>query len=355
MPLHIGIVGLPNVGKSTLFQVITRKEIDRANYPFCTIDPNVGTVMVPDNRVDKLAALAHSLKKIYTVIEFVDIAGLVKGASKGKGLGNKFLANVREVDMIVYVLRAFVNDQIINVQPSIDILRDKEILDTEMALKDLVTLEKRINAIAKKAKTNDKEEELELMALRKAQAILDKGGILSEEVFNDREQKILKEYQLLTLKQRLYLLNGKEEEIDKKVIDVFEKNKWPYLVMDILTEFDGANLSLEERISFGIAEKLNVNTFVRKTYSLLDLITFFTTGPDEARAWTLKKGSTAPQAGGVIHTDFEKNFIKADVIQWEELLASGGFSSAQKKGLVRMEGKNYLIQDGDVIIIRSGV
>ena len=355
MPLHIGIVGLPNVGKSTLFQVITRKEIDRANYPFCTIDPNVGTVMVPDNRVDKLAALTHSLKKIYTVIEFVDIAGLVKGASKGKGLGNQFLANIREVDMIVYVLRAFTNDQIINVQSNIDVLRDKEILDTEMALKDLATLEKRINALAKKAKTNNKEAELELTALRRAQAILDKGGILSEEVFNDQEQKVLKEYQLLTLKQRLYLLNGKEEEIGKEVIDVFEENKWPYLVMDILTEFDAANLSLEERRSFGISEKLQVNAFVRKTYSLLNLITFFTTGSDETRAWTLKKGSMAPQAGGAIHGDLEKNFIKADVIEWEELLASGGFSSAQKKGLIRTEGKNYLIQDGDVIIIKSGV
>ena len=355
MPLHIGIVGLPNVGKSTLFQVITRKEIDRANYPFCTIDPNIGTVMVPDNRVDKLAALAHSLKKIYTVIEFVDIAGLVKGASKGKGLGNQFLASIREVDMIVYVLRAFVNDQIINIQPSIDILRDKEILDTEMALKDLATLEKRINVIAKKAKINSKEAELELTVLRRAQTILDKGGILSEEIFNDHEEKILKEYQLLTLKQRLYLLNGKEEEINKEVIDVFEENKWPYLVMDILTEFDAANLSLEERRSFGIVEKLQINAFVKKTYSLLNLITFFTTRPDETRAWTLKKGSTAPQAGGVIHGDFEKNFIKADVIQWDELLASGGFSSAQKKGWIRTEGKGYLIQDGDVIIIKSGV
>jgi GTP-binding protein YchF len=294
------------------------------------------------------------LKKIYTVIEFVDIAGLVKGASKGKGLGNQFLASIREVDMVVYVLRAFANDQIINVQPSIDILRDKEILDTEMALKDLATLEKRINVLAKKAKTNNKEVELELMVLRRAQTILDKGGILSEEIFSDREQKILKEYQLLTLKQRLYLLNGKKEEIDKEVINVFEENQWPYLIMDILTEFDAANLSLEERRSFGIAEKLQVNAFVRKTYSLLDLITFFTTGPDETRAWTLKKESTAPQAGGVIHGDFEKNFIKADVIQWDELLASGGLSSAQKKGLIRTEGKNYLVQDGDVIIIKSG-
>ncbi len=355
MPLHIGIVGLPNVGKSTLFQVITKKEIDRSNYPFCTIDPNIGTVMVPDERVDKLTDLIHSLKKIYTIIEFVDIAGLVKGASEGKGLGNQFLASIREVDMVVYVLRAFANDQIVNVQSSIDVLRDKEILDAEMVLKDLATLEKRINTIAKKAKADNKEAKLELAVLEKAQTILDKGGILSEETFNDQEQKILKSYQLLTLKPRLYLLNGKEEEVDKKIIDIFEKNKWPYLIMDILTEFDGASLSLEERKSFGMVEELKINAFIKKTYSLLNLITFFTTESNEIRAWTLKRGSTAPQAGGVIHGDFEKNFIKAEVIQWDKLLASGGFSSAQKEGLIRTEGKNYLVQDGDVIVIKSGV
>jgi len=352
MSLHIGIVGLPNVGKSTLFQTITKKEIDRSNYPFCTIDPNVGVVAVPDERVDKLANLTNSLKKIYTTIEFVDIAGLVKGASKGEGLGNQFLANIREVDAIVYVLRGFKNDKIINVQQTIDILRDKEILDTEMALKDLATVEKKINDLEKKVKANDKEVNSELETLRKIQILLNAGKALSEQNFNDNEKKILKEYQLLILKPRLYLLNGKENEIDKEIIDVFEKNQYPYLIMDILTEFDGAGLSLEERKSFGISEELKINNLIEKTYHLLDLITFLTTGQDETRAWTIKNGSTAPQAGGVIHSDFEKHFIKAEIIQSDKLLESGGFAEAREKGLIRTEGKNYIVQDGDVIEIK---
>jgi len=355
MPLHIGIVGLPNVGKSTLFQTITKKEINRSNYPFCTIDPNIGVVTVPDERVDKLADLTKSLKKIYTTIEFVDIAGLVKGASKGEGLGNQFLASIRNVDAIVYILRGFKNDKIVNIQQTIDILRDKKILDTEMALKDLATVEKRIKALEKGVRANDKEAKLELEILEKTQTCLNDGKILSEENLNDNEKKVLKSYQLLTLKPRLYLLNGKENEIDKKVIDVFEKNQWHYLVMDILTEFDGANLSLEERKTFGILEELKINNLIKKTYRLLGLITFFTTGHDETRAWTIKKGSTAPQAGGVIHSDFETHFIKAEVIKVDELLESKGFVEAQKKGLMRIEGKDYIVQDGDVIEIKSNI
>jgi len=355
MSLRIGIVGLPNVGKSTLFQTITKKEVDRSNYPFCTIDPNVGVVAVPDERVDKLADLTHSSKKIYTTIEFVDIAGLVKGANKGEGLGNQFLANIRNVDAIVYVLRAFKNDKVINVQQTIDILRDKEILDTEMALKDLETVEKRIGALERKVKANDKGAKVELEILRKIRSYLNLGEVLSEKNFNDKEKKVLKSYQLLTLKPRLYLLNGREDEIDKKVIGVFKKNQWPYLVMDILTEFDGASLSLEERKAFGISEELKINDLVKKTYHLLNLITFFTTGRDETRAWTIKKGSTAPQAGGVIHSDFERYFIKAEVISCDELLESGGLLKAREKGLIRTEGKDYIVQDGDVIEIKSSV
>jgi len=354
MPLHIGIVGLPNVGKSTLFQTLTKKEIDRSNYPFCTIDPNIGVVIVPDERVDKLTDLTHSLKKIYTTIEFVDIAGLVKGASKGEGLGNQFLANIREVDAVVYVLRGFKNDKILNIQKTIDILRDKEILDTEMALKDLATVEKKIDGLEKKAKTNDKEINFEIETIKKIQTHLNLGKILSEQTFNEREKKLLKDYQLLTLKPRLYLLNGKEEEIDKEVIDFFEKNQCHYIIMDILTEFDGANLSLEERKAFGISEELKINNLIKKTYYLLNIITFFTTGPDETRAWTIKKGSTASQAGGVIHSDFEKYFIKAEVIGSDKLLESNGFAKAREMGLIRIEGKDYVIQDGDVIEIKSG-
>jgi len=353
MSLRIGIVGLPNVGKSTLFQTITKKEIDRSNYPFCTIDPNVGVVAVPDERVDKLADLTHSIKKIYTTVEFVDIAGLVKGASKGEGLGNQFLANIREVDAVVYVLRGFKNDKIVNVHQTIDILRDKEILDTEMALKDLATVERKINVSEKKIKANDKEAKFELEILKKIQTYLNLGKILSEQIFDERERKLLKDYQLLTLKPRLYLLNGKEGEISKEVIDVFEKNQCDYLAMDILNEFDGSDLSSEERKAFGIFEKSRISDLIKKTYYLLDIMTFFTTGSDETRAWTIKVGSTAPQAGGVIHSDFEKHFIKAEVIKFDKLLESGGFLDARKGGLMRIEGKDYIVQEGDVIEIRS--
>jgi len=301
MSLSIGIVGLPNVGKSTLFQAITKKQIDRQNYPFCTIDPNIGVVTVPDERVDKLAELTNSARKIYTTIKFVDIAGLVEGANKGEGLGNKFLANIRETDAIVYVLRCFKNDKIINTQPKIDPLNEKGILDTEMELKDLES---------------------------------------------DAEQ-------LLMDKPRLFLLNGKKEEIDQSIIDEFEKNNWKYLILDILSEFDSASLSVEERKEFDLPIELKLNKLIKKSYDLLDLITFLTTGPDETRAWTLRKGSLAPRAGGVIHTDFEKNFVKAEVINWQKLLEAGGLSRAREQGLIRTEGKEYIVQDGDVIEIKA--
>ncbi len=353
MALHIGIVGLPNVGKSTLFQTITKKEIDCSNYPFCTIDPNVGVVAVPDKRVDKLADLTNSIKKIYTTIEFVDIAGLVKGASKGEGLGNQFLANIREVDAIVYVLRGFQNDKIINVRQTVDVLKEKEILDTEMALKDLATIEKRIEGLEKKIKANDKQAKSEIEIFKKVKNYLSAGKMLSEEALNENEKNILKPYQLLSLKPCLYLLNAKDGEIDKEVIAVFEKNQWSYLVMDILSEFDGADMSLEERKILGLPEELKINTLIEKTYRLLDLITFFSTRSNETRAWTIKKGSTVPQAGGVIHSDFETHFIKAEVIQCDELFKSQGFLKAREKGLIRTEGRDYVVQDGDVIEIKS--
>ncbi|MFH0805847.1 MAG: redox-regulated ATPase YchF [Patescibacteria group bacterium] len=333
MSLSIGIVGLPNVGKSTLFQSLTKKQIDRANYPFCTIDPNVGVVTVPDERVDQLAKLTKSAKKIYTTIEFIDIAGLVKGAHQGEGLGNKFLANIREADAILYILRIFKNDKIVNTQDEINPLEEKEILDAEMALKDLATLEKIPN--------------------KKAIQILEKGEMLYGRI-DKKEEEILKQYQLLTLKPRFFLLNGSENELTEEVRNDFENNNFPYLVIDILNEFEIGELDEEEKKDLGIKDESKLDLLIKKAYQLLDLITFLTTGADETRAWTIKKGSFAPQAGGAIHTDFEDKFIKADVINWQDLINIGGVAQAREKGLIRTEGKNYIIQDGDVIEIKHG-
>ena len=355
MSLSIGIVGFPNVGKSTLFQTITKKQVSIENYPFCTIDPNIGTVAVPDVRVDKLSELNNSKRKIYTTIEFVDIAGLVKGASKGEGLGNKFLSHIREVDAIIYVLRAFRNEKIINIQENIDILKDKEVLDTEMALKDLVVVEKRIQGLEKDIKTGNKEAIKESDVLKKAADLLEQGKILEEQIWQEDEEKRLKAYELLTLKPRLFLFNGKKDEVEDDVLELFKKNNWQFLIIDLLEQFEASVLNAEERKELGLSDKSQLDVLINESYKLLDLITFLTTGSDETRAWTIKRGSTAPRAGGVIHSDFEKNFIKADVINWQDLLNAGGFSSAREKGLIRTEGKEYIIKDGDVIEIKSGV
>jgi len=331
MSLAIGIVGLPNVGKSTLFQTITKKQVSRENYPFCTIDPNVGVVAVPDERVDKLAELSHSLRKIYTTVEFVDIAGLVKGASQGEGLGNQFLANIRETDAIVYVLRCFKKSDIINTLDRIDPLLEKETLETELMLKDLETVDKRLQTVSKDAKSGEKEILKELDILTKAQDFLQKGQLLLEVPWTDEELKILRNYQFLTLKPRIYLLNGTKEEIEESLLKVFEDNHWPYLIMDVASELEAVDFTPEEREEVGLPKESELDTLIKACYQLLNLITFFTTGPDETRAWTLKKGLKAPQAGGVIHSDFEKNFIKAEVINWQKLLEAGGWSEAREK------------------------
>ncbi len=354
MSLQIGIVGLPNVGKSTLFQALTKKQVDRSNYPFCTIDPNVGVVKVPDFRVDKLAEISKSAKKIYATVEFVDIAGLVKGASQGEGLGNKFLANIREVDLICYVLRCFKNDKIIKHDSSQDPISDKEILDAEMALKDLETLDKRISGLEREAKSGDKEKIFELEVIKKAKVIIERDQVLYKEDWEKEEKKVLKQYEFLTFKPRLYLLNGNKDEIDENVIQKFEKNNWPYLIINILEEFDAIGLTVDERRELELPEKLEMDNLIKKAYEKLGLITFLTTGEDETRAWTTDKGSSAPQASGVIHTDFEKYFINAEVVSYSDLVEVGGLVQARERGLVRTEGKGYIVKDGDVIEVRSG-
>jgi len=365
MSLSIGIVGLPNVGKSTLFKTLTKKEVDIANYPFCTIDPNVGVVLVPDQRVDKLAELSKSKKKIYATVDFVDIAGLVKGASQGEGLGNKFLSHIREVDAVLYVLRAFKNSDIINTQTEINPLKEKEILDVELILKDLETVNKRIDGLAASAKTPAGQgraalKELEL--LQRTKEFLSQEKVLAEQDFSDEEKLILKNFSLLTSKPRLYLLNGKPEEIDTATSDVARLS--PCLVIDVATEYEAeglaaeasakAALSKEDRLELGMSADSETDILIKKSYELLNLITFLTTGEDETRAWTIKKGDTAPVAGAAIHSDFQEKFVKAEVVFWKDLFDAGSYAKAREQGKLRTEGKEYIVKDGDVIEFKHG-
>jgi len=354
MSLSIGIVGLPNVGKSTLFKTLTKKQVLIANYPFATIDPNVGVVLVPDERVDKLAESSKSKKKIYATVDFVDIAGLVKGAAQGEGLGNKFLSHIREVDAILYVLRAFENADIINTQQDVNPLKEKEILDIELILKDLETIDKRIDGLDGEVRQNKKEAVKEMAVLKKAKDFLSQEKVLIDQEFTDDEKNILKSFQLLTFKPRLYLLNGKDEEVSREVLDIFQKNNWQYLIIDIATEFEAEGLSKEERKDLGLPLDSETDILVKKSYELLNLITFLTTGEDETRAWTIKKGDMAPKAGAAIHTDFENKFVKAEVVFWQDLLNVGGYPKAREQGKLRTEGKEYIVEDGDVIEFKHG-
>jgi len=352
--LSIGIVGLPNVGKSTLFKTLTKKPVLIANYPFATIDPNVGVVLVPDERVDKLAELSKSEKKIYATVDFVDIAGLVKGASQGEGLGNKFLSHIREVDAVLYVLRAFQKSDIINTQNEVNPIKEKEILDVELILKDLDTINKRIDSLAGDVRQNKKEAVKEDATLRKAKDFLSQEKVLVEQEFTEDEKIILNGFQLLTFKPRLYLLNGKDEEVDGGLIDIFNKNNWKYIIIDVATQFEAEGLSKEERKELGLPLDSETDVLVKKSYELLNLITFLTTGEDETRAWTIKKGDTAPKAGAAIHTDFESKFVKAEVVFWEDLIETAGYAKARELGKIRTEGKEYIVKDGDVIEFKHG-
>jgi len=336
MKLSMGIVGLPNVGKSTLFKALTQNEVNIANYPFATIDPNVGVVAVPDERLDKLAELSNSAKKIPAVVEFYDIAGLVKGANKGEGLGNQFLSHIRETDAVVEVLRCFQSGEIIHVENSVDPLRDMEIINAELALKDLDTLEKAWKKVEGDAKTGNKEAQKTLESFRKVKETLEKGEMLFQQQYKELlENPKLKELNLLTSKPQLYLLNGNPEDVSEEL-----KNKIKALGADY--------------IIINLSENPNLSALIQKAYEILGLISFFTTGEDETRAWTIKKGSKAPEAAGAIHTDFEKKFIRAEVIHWEKLVEAQGWAKAKQKGWLRLEGKDYVVQNGDVMVIRHG-
>lgn len=347
MSLSIGIVGLPNVGKSTLFKTLTKKQVLIANYPFCTIDPNVGVVLVPDERVDKLAELSHSAKKIYATVDFVDIAGLVKGASQGEGLGNKFLSHIREVDAVLYVLRAFKKSDIINTQNEINPLKEKEILDVELILKDLETVNKRLDGLIR---TNGSiQETKERQVLEKAKNFLSQEKVLIDMPFEDDEKEFLKGLSLLTFKPRLFLLNGSPQEIS---IELGARSD--FLILDVALEYESAEFSKEERIGLGLPQESGLDILVKKAYELLSLITFLTTGEDETRAWTIKNGDTAPIAGSAIHSDFRDKFVKAEVVFWQDLLSAGGYPKAREQGKLRTEGKEYVVADGDVIEFKHG-
>ena len=365
--MKLGIVGLPNVGKSTLFNSLTKAGAESANYPFCTIDPNVGVVAVPDERLKLLGDLYHSKKVTPAVIEFVDIAGLVKGASKGEGLGNQFLSNIREVDAIVHVVRCFEDSNVVHVDGSVNPLRDIETINLELIFSDLEILERRIAKVAKGARM-DKEQAKELAMLERVKERLEDGKLaIGFETEDEDEEEYFKNLNLLTAKPVIYAANVGQEDLAndgadnagvQAVREYAKETGSEVFAICAQIEEEISELDDEERQMFlddlGLKES-GLEKLIRASYHLLGLMSFLTSGEDETRAWTIKQGTKAPQAAGKIHTDFERGFIKAEVVNYKDLLENGSLAAAREKGLVRMEGKEYVVQDGDVILFRFNV
>ena len=363
--MKMGIVGLPNVGKSTLFNAITKAGAECANYPFCTIEPNVGIVPVPDERLDKLAQMYNPQKVTHAVIEFVDIAGLVKGASKGEGLGNKFLSHIREVDSIVEVVRCFEDSNIVHVDGSINPIRDIETINLELIFADMETVNKRMDTVKKKIKADKKYQE-ELNVFEKIKTALDNGKSARTVELNDEEKEIVKDAFLLTMKPILYIANVSEEQLGnvnedenvKKVVEYAKQENAEVIPLCVKIEEELSSLNDEDEKemldALGLDES-GLSKVIKKSYDLLGLMSFLTAGEPEVRAWTIKKGTKAPQAAGKIHTDIERGFIKAEIVSYNDLINCGSMNVAKEKGLVRMEGKDYIMQDGDIVLFRFNV
>ncbi|MDA1081235.1 MAG: redox-regulated ATPase YchF [Gemmatimonadetes bacterium] len=365
--LSLGIVGLPNVGKSSLFNALTAAKAEAANYPFCTVDPNVGMVEVPDPRLDTLAVIVKPERTVPAVVQFVDIAGLVKGASQGEGLGNKFLSNIRETDAIVHVVRCFEDPDVTHVMGEVDPARDRDIIEFELALADLGVVEKRLDKSKRAARTGEKEAQAELPALEKAFRSLTEGKALWHVALSDTERALLATLQLLTLKPVLYAANVTDSELQgeegphvKALRAAIEKDHEPAEVVTFSAKIEGELAELEpaERAEFlaslGI-ESAGLDRLIRGGYHLLGLQTYFTAGEKEVRAWTIHRGDTGPKAAGVIHTDFERGFIRAETVSYADFVANDGWKGAREKGVVRSEGKEYVVADGDVLLFRFNV